>query len=212
MPLKETEQVVTHQPAISFSISLQNLSNRAGGRTSNVRHRMNRTIKLLAILSLLTASCSRKEAESADKPLAEEMPRQKDVLSLNFLRANKENYVDREVTVATFLFTHEEGPWLADNLERPLVKPMSLKITEASKIIAKDSLRFRWWFGNEENFPVLLTGVFRVGRWETIIRDHYKEHHPFIEVSQAVEISTEDPVWKTRVTKEGEQASSSNGG
>jgi hypothetical protein len=30
---------VTHQPAISFSISLQNQFNRAGGRTFNVRQK-----------------------------------------------------------------------------------------------------------------------------------------------------------------------------
>ena len=34
---EEAEQVVAHQPAVSFSISIQNPFNRAGGRTSNVR-------------------------------------------------------------------------------------------------------------------------------------------------------------------------------
>ena len=33
---EEAEQVVTHQPAISFSIAFQHPLNRAGGRTSNV--------------------------------------------------------------------------------------------------------------------------------------------------------------------------------
>jgi len=33
----EEQRVVTHQPAISFSISFQHPFNRAGGRTSNVR-------------------------------------------------------------------------------------------------------------------------------------------------------------------------------
>jgi hypothetical protein len=37
--ITESEQVVTHQPAISFSISLQFPFNRAGGRTSNVLQR-----------------------------------------------------------------------------------------------------------------------------------------------------------------------------
>ena len=36
---RRAEQVVTHQPAISFSISFQYPFNRAGGRTSNVRYR-----------------------------------------------------------------------------------------------------------------------------------------------------------------------------
>ena len=34
--LRQTEQVVAHQPAISISISFQHPLNRAGGRTSNV--------------------------------------------------------------------------------------------------------------------------------------------------------------------------------
>ena len=38
-PDSNSEQVVTHQPAISFSISFQHPFNRAGGRTSNVVRR-----------------------------------------------------------------------------------------------------------------------------------------------------------------------------
>ena len=37
--MKIGEQVVTHQPAISFSISFQHPFSRAGGRTSNVRQK-----------------------------------------------------------------------------------------------------------------------------------------------------------------------------
>jgi hypothetical protein len=36
-PITNGEQVVTHQPAKSFTISFQHPFNRAGGRTSNVR-------------------------------------------------------------------------------------------------------------------------------------------------------------------------------
>ncbi len=39
---------MTHQPAISFSISIHSPFNRAGGRTSNVRKNMKHTILLLA--------------------------------------------------------------------------------------------------------------------------------------------------------------------
>ena len=42
---QESEQVVTHQPATSFSISLPHSFNRAGGRTSNVGQE-NETLKL----------------------------------------------------------------------------------------------------------------------------------------------------------------------
>jgi hypothetical protein len=166
---------------------------------------MKETLSLLATLSLLLASCSRKEAESASQPSSEEMASQREVVSLDFLRANQKDYVDQEVTVATYLFTHEEGPWVAESLEKPLWNGMALKIGDTSRIIAKDSSRFRWWFEYQEGYPVILTGVFRVGRWKTTIRDHYKENHPFIEVSQAREVSYEDAAWKTRKA-EGEQA------
>jgi hypothetical protein len=130
---------------------------------------------------------------------------------LDFLRANQKVYVDQEVSVATYLFTHEEGPWIAESLEKPLWDGMSLKIADSSQIIAKNSSQFRWWFEYQEGYPVVLTGVFRVGRWETAIRDHYKENHPYIEVAKAREVGNEDPAWKTRRTG-GEQAGSSNGG
>jgi hypothetical protein len=51
------EHVVTHQPAISFSISFQHPFNRAGGRTSNVlpkKSNMKEILQCLFTLSLLT--------------------------------------------------------------------------------------------------------------------------------------------------------------
>jgi probable HAF family extracellular repeat protein len=49
---EETEQVMTHQPAISFSNSIHFPFNRAGGRTSNVRkkNKMQTYHKLLALI------------------------------------------------------------------------------------------------------------------------------------------------------------------
>jgi hypothetical protein len=43
---------VTHQPAISFSISIQHPFNRAGGRTSNVIHKMTRFLLAAIFLSI----------------------------------------------------------------------------------------------------------------------------------------------------------------
>ena len=42
---QRAEQVVAHQPAISFSISLQHPFNRAGGRTSNVGQKMKLSLR-----------------------------------------------------------------------------------------------------------------------------------------------------------------------
>jgi hypothetical protein len=56
--IEEAEQVVTHQPAISSSISFQPLFNRAGGRTSNVvpiKPKMN--IRHMIPVCLLLAAC-----------------------------------------------------------------------------------------------------------------------------------------------------------
>jgi hypothetical protein len=50
---------VTHQPVISFSISLQHLFNRAGGRTSNVSEKMKITSKarLITLFMVIGMIC-----------------------------------------------------------------------------------------------------------------------------------------------------------
>jgi hypothetical protein len=174
----------------------------------DVRFRMNRIRHLLAIFCLLFASCGRKEAESVTE--TEEKLSHVAVLSLDFLRANQEDYLDQEVTVATFLFTHEEGPWIADNPEKPLWDGMSLKIGDRSRIIAKDSSQFRWWFAYQEGYPVMLTGVFRLTN-KILPLGEVKKNHPCIEVSQALEVAIEDPEWKASRSNR-EQAAPSNGG
>jgi hypothetical protein len=142
--------------------------------------------------------------------VAEEMLSRVEVLSLDCLRANQEDYVDQEVTVATHLFTHEEGPWIADNPEKPLWDGMSLKIADTSRIIAKDSSQFRWWFEYQEGYPVMLRGVFRLTD-KILPFGEVKKNHPCIEVSQAWEVSIDDPQWKASRSNR-EQAGTSNGG
>jgi hypothetical protein len=108
------------------------------------------------------------------------------------------------VAVATYLFTHEDGPWIGDDLKKPVVDTMSLKTTEQSKIVAGNSSKFRWWYESQEGYPVVLSGTFRVGRWK-VGHERYKENHPYIEVSQALEVAIGDPSWNSHVTK-GEHA------
>ena len=170
---------------------------------------MKRPFTLLTCLCLPIASCGRNEEKSATKPLGDGASLNREVISLSFLQGNQAAYVDHEVAVATYLFTHEEGPWIGDNLKKPLGDTMSLKITEQSRLIAKDSAKFRWWYEYQEGYPVVLSGVFRVGQWK-IGHERFIENHPYIEVSQAIEFGADDPAWKTHITK-GEQAGASDG-
>ena len=52
---KRVQQVVTHQPAISFSISFQHPFNRAGRRTSNVKRKTTDMKKTLITIGLCLA-------------------------------------------------------------------------------------------------------------------------------------------------------------
>ena len=167
---------------------------------------MKRPLTLLTCLYLPIASCGRNEGESEIKPLGDEASLDRKVISLSFLQGNQAAYVDHEVAVATYLFTHEEGPWIGDNLKKPLVDTMSLKVTEQSRLVAKDSAKFRWWYEYQEGCPVVLSGIFRVGRWK-IGHERFIENHPYIEVSQATEVGADDPSWKSHATK-GEAAPS----
>jgi hypothetical protein len=123
------------------------------------------------------------------------------------LQGNQEDYVDQEVAVATYLFTHEEGPWIQDI---PIVKAMSLVVTEQSKLVPKDPAKFRWWFAYQIGYPVVISGVFRVGRWERVHSGEIVENYPYIEVSEAKEVGPDDPVWKAHATK-AEQAGRGDG-
>jgi len=164
---------------------------------------MKRPLTLLACLYIPIASCGRNEGESATRPLGAEAYLDRKVISLSFLQGNQADHVDQEVVVATYLFTHEEGPWIGDNLKNPLADTMSLKINEQSRLVAKDSAKFRWWYEYQEGYPVVLSGVFRVGRWK-IGHERFIENHPYIEVSQATEVGADDPFWKSHTTR-GEQ-------
>jgi hypothetical protein len=53
---------VPHQPAISFSISIQHSFNRAGGRTSNVRVEMKTHMILISLFALTLSGCSESRA------------------------------------------------------------------------------------------------------------------------------------------------------
>jgi hypothetical protein len=132
---------------------------------------------------------------------------ERNIISLSLLQVNQADYVDQEVAVATFLFTHEEGPWIQDI---PIVKAMSLVVTEKSKLVPKNPAKFRWWFEYQEGYPVVISGVFRVGRWKRGHTGEIVENYPYIEVSEAREVGDDDPVWKAHATN-GEQTDSSDG-
>lgn len=102
------------------------------------------------------------------------------------------------MTIATYLFTHGEGPWVGDNPKEPILNGLSLKVNEASELVAADSSEFRWWFEYQEGLPVILSGVFRVGDWSK--HGRLVENHPYIEVASAKEVGTNDAIWRSNKT------------
>ncbi len=118
------------------------------------------------------------------------------IISRENLKEIESLAIDQEVTVSGYLFTHEDGPWLASDLDRPLRDVLSLKISEESKIASKDESQPRWWYKYDEGFPVLITGTLRI--------ENYKEggrgiriNHPYMEVSIAQEVDVSNHDWKS---------------
>lgn len=115
-------------------------------------------------------------------------------IPLTELRKKTADYRDREVTVAAYLFTHEEGPWIGTELKSPLENTMNLVISESSRISSKDLTHFRTWYHWEEGFPALITGTLRIGDLK-IAHGTTLKNEPWIEVSHAVEVKITDQRW-----------------
>ncbi len=109
---------------------------------------------------------------------------------LNSLPAHK----DQEITVAGYLFTHEEGAWIGSDIKSPLENTLALSVPSLSKISSKDPKRFRWWFSREEGFPALIKGTLRIGEFKNAL-GIISKNHPWIEVSHATEVDVYDPRW-----------------
>lgn len=158
----------------------------------------NKTFACLAVLIFVLPSCGHKkngkEAETGVKTTANNTP----VISLAELRMNPQDYLDREVSVATYLFTHEEGPWIGDHLDKPLLNTLSLKSSESSELVAANSSKFRWWFEYQDGFPIIITGIFRVGDW--MAHGQAIKDHPYLEVAKAREVGSDDEIWSSKKT------------
>lgn len=150
-------------------------------------------LTFLSILCCLSSSCRREKAASVSDTTDKEPSSAPQAISLEYLDSHQEEYLDRDVVVAAFLCTHEEGPWIASNPRIPFAYSMSLEITKSSEILAKNPTRFRWWFEAQDGYPVILSGVFR--RRDKKTSFGVSHNHPFIEVSQAREVGADDPVW-----------------
>ena len=105
-------------------------------------------------------------------------------------------YADKKITVSGYLFTHEEGPWLASDPSRPLVNVLTLKISDESKIVPKDKSQYRWWYEYQDGYPVLVSGHFRVGDYTTSAGKS-KINHPYLEVAIAQEVDSSNPEWRS---------------
>lgn len=158
----------------------------------------NKTFACLAVLIFILPSCGHKkdgkEAETELKNTANNTP----VISLAELRMNPQDYLDREVSVATYLFTHEEGPWIGDYTDKPLLDTLSLKTSESSELVAANSSQFRWWFVYQKGYPIIISGVFRVGDW--MKHGQVFKEFPYLEVAKAREVGSDDEIWSSKKT------------
>lgn len=116
------------------------------------------------------------------------------IISCEDLKGKELVLANQEVTISGYLVTHEEGPWLVSDPNRPLFNALTLKISDVSKIIAKDESRPRWWYESQDGYPVLISGVFRVGDYDES-KMKPKMNHPYLEVSVAREVDTNNLEW-----------------
>lgn len=120
----------------------------------------------------------------------------KEVVSREDLNGKELLYVNKQITISGYLFTHEEGPWLATDPSRPLVNSLTLKILDDSKIIPKNESQHRWWYEYQDGYPVLVSGVFRVGDYTTSA-GKVTINHPYLEVAIAQEVDASNPEWRS---------------
>jgi len=152
------------------------------------------TFTALPVVVFIFTSCGQENIEPTAEDIIEVAGSDTKILSLEELRGGQRDYLDREITLAAYLFTHEEGAWVGDYPDRPLVNYMSLRIGEDSELVSASLSRFRWWFEYQEGYPIILTGIYRIGDWKK--HGHTIKNYPFIEVTRAVEVGIDEPDWK----------------
>lgn len=158
----------------------------------------------LSVLLSAFSSCEQKEVKTGNTAACIDAEEDSKVISIPELIANKDSYLNREISIATYLFTHEEGAWIADDPNKPLWDSVGLKITEESELIGADPSQFRWWFQYQPGYPIIISGIFRVGDWTAhgqVIRNH-----EYFEVASAREVSAENKTWKNQINKQVNQA------
>jgi hypothetical protein len=156
-----------------------------------------------AVLLATLSSCRRSEPARNDNVRSGIGQESMKAISLEYLDAHQKDFVDQEVVVAAFLCPHSEGPAIASNPKIPFKYSMGLVVAESSVIVSKDLTRHRWWYQDEEEgFPVILSGVFRIqDRKSRIPMDERIFRNPCIEVKRAEEVAIDNPVWSASRNK-----------
>ena len=139
-------------------------------------------------------ACDSKNNQTPHAAVSREMENTSNILPLAELQKHSADYKDQKVTVAAYLFTHEEGPWIGSELKSPLKNAMSLVISESSQLSSGDPDHFRAWYHWEDGFPALITGTLRIGGLK-IAHGPTLKNEPWIEVSHAVEVEITDQRW-----------------
>lgn len=128
-------------------------------------------------ISTLFASCGSKKSSNQE---VETVP-------LSTLINRKKYYEGKKVIVSSYLFPHEEGPWLAPDLSKPLENTLALQITNESVLVPLNKTSSLWWFESHVGVQAVVTGVLRMRNIEKV-KDHMIYDQPYLEVIAAKEI------------------------
>lgn len=157
----------------------------------NLAHRI-AGLSVIRTLASTCLSCKERQAEKVSSPAEEK--RVLETVSFNVLTANGESYLNKDVVVVGYLFTHEEGPWIGNDPKEPLFRLLGLEIKEGAKITSRDPAHFRNWYHYEKGFPALTTGILRRHPDADSANPNAKKF--YLEVSSCREVDLSDPGWK----------------
>jgi hypothetical protein len=105
-----------------------------------------------------------------------------DVLSIDELFVDKEKYLNKEISVSGYLFTHEEGPWLASKPGSPIKNILRLIVSEDFQINNPEGRQIRWFQYDSKGKAVKISGFFSIEIEKLPLDGHFRKK-PQIRVS-----------------------------
>lgn len=81
-------------------------------------------------------------------------------VGIDELIRNQEANLNKRVHVSGYLFTHEEGPWLAGNPDAPLRDALLLDVSVDFQLHDREGSKIRWFEHDPKGRAVVISGVF----------------------------------------------------